>query len=388
MAKEVDNSRPEPLPRYLPTIDEGTGDDGGESPERAELATPQALEKRRARRRRKQKQSPLTSYASARELKRLPNDGRDAILPYVHLLWEVLNLVHSSHLSCQEMRVLGHAMIGHRPTTVQTKLQIHKMRALLSSRCLIKEFIAGYFDVRNQITKLDKKVLKMKVRDFIALGLRSQIQREALIMLPGVETRQQREKLAHSLESFFQELPFGHDYEDGSANLRRQLEKAKEMHGSNGMLNPNWIALENHVTNQYFLDPKMLETIMHLPENLFSVSETEFIEFTKQELVDLVDLHENVKSATIMRFLKVVLSRIFEIQNRLSKVQQKALMRVLQADLRDRNYAFELEVRAKQAKQPDRKDFAAEEVLKERLNPSSVRWARSNLTGEWICTDV
>ncbi len=157
--------------------------------------------------------------------------------------------------------------------------------------------------------------------------------------------------------------------------------KAVDAHGAN----PNRMGLEMHVLSVFLLSPSVLKTVTQMEAPLFWVTEEQFQAFAVQELIGAKDYSMLLrgKVAFLVDFLRVVMHRVYLLQGRLNQIQQRSLHSILTKQLRDMNYHFAVDVRAKQAANPQRQQFVVREAVETRTHPREVEWRE--VDGTWVC---
>ena len=418
----------------------------------------------------------LTAMSSAAKVRAQNAEAHahDTVMPHVRLLWQTLNYEASAHLTVDEMHVLGHAMVGHPPTTEEVCLQIHRMRAALMAREAV-DMMCDKFSSMRDATKIrgsngrkassrqiaaKQREQESTVRDFVSSRLRELLKRHLLSMFPSQGLEYMAEKLRLDLEQFFADLPFGRAGMDAGANVttgitiakplrhteaqkkraasragvgKRERDSSDENEGTDadengsedsdtgeGLLgdlhlsyaaaakigsvlqkqfrrsrsreavnargtNPNRMGLEMHVLSVYLLSPSVLKTVTQMEAPLFWVTESQFQAFAVQELIGAKDYSTLLrgKVAFLVDFLNVIMHRVYLLQGRLNQIQQRSLHSILTKQLRDMNYHFVVDVRAKQAANPHRQQFVVREAVQTRTHPHEVEWRE--VDGKWVC---
>jgi hypothetical protein len=251
-------------------------------------------------------------------------------------------------------------------------------------------------------------------------------------MYPSAELESFRKGLQLKIENFYAELPSGKGSKSAK-KLKGWLRKSRETDGSKS-INADRLSLEIHVLNKFFMDPKTITNIakmnvrpvlVHLchwcicvsliflgvfamfsflfrpfvfflffvfhctqQTQHFFLTEAQFQSFAQSDLIGMTRMSPALSSDpnAIVTFLTVLLERIWLLQKRLNLIQQHALSAIFDERLQDINYNFSVDVRTKQAMQPDRKQKVVRDAVHDRVKPRDIEW--KFIDGKWIMVDV
>ena len=119
----------------------------------------------------------------------------------------------------------------------------------------------------------------------------------------------------------------------------------------------------------------------------FFLTEAQFQSFAQSDLIGMTRMSPALSSDpnAIVTFLTVLLERIWLLQKRLNLIQQHALTAIFDERLQDINYNFSVDVRTKQAMQPDRKQKVVRDAVHDRVKPRGIEWRF--VDGKWIMVD-
>ena len=325
------------------------------------------------------------------------NKHTEDAVPLITLLYESLNNVESAHLSVDEFLILGEAICGHPPTTESCCLQIHRCRASLACK-EVNDLFVDQFAGSITYNKKKKKISRedeSHVRDFVTSRLRECISTWLFEMFPSYELETYRSEIQNKLETFYSNLAngtaAGSDNKKLGKILRKQFELSRDRisktKANHQGVNPNRIALELHLMSFMLMDKVAIEHIIKMPNKYFFVTSAQWQSFAINDLIGATKFSNILadKPTSIVTFLTVVLERVWLLQGRLNLIQQNALKKILDKRLNDKNYNFAVDVRARQAKNPDRRQAVVRQAVEERLFPSGVEWRFHD--GKWIMED-
>jgi len=126
---------------------------------------------------------------------------------------------------------------------------------------------------------------------------------------------------------------------------------------------------------------------LHKQTQHFFLTEAQFQSFAQSDLIGMTRMSPALSSDpnAIVTFLTVLLERIWLLQKRLNLIQQHALTAIFDERLQDINYNFSVDVRTKQAMQPDRKQKVVRDAVHDRVKPRDIEWRF--VDGKWIMVD-
>ena len=126
---------------------------------------------------------------------------------------------------------------------------------------------------------------------------------------------------------------------------------------------------------------------LHKQTQHFFLTEAQFQSFAQSDLIGMTRMSPALSSDpnAIVTFLTVLLERIWLLQKRLNLIQQHALTAIFDERLQDINYNFSVDVRTKQAMQPDRKQKVVRDAVHDRVKPRDIEWRFAD--GKWVMVD-
>ena len=326
--------------------------------------------------------------------RKLVHEQQENSMPLIQLLWESLvsgspSEIDKKKLTVDEMAVLGEALCGHTPTTEACILQIHRCRATLAVSAINNLFVEKFAGSLQSLIH-DKTLSRgeaSSVRDYVTSRLREVIVKWINILFPAQELLSFRKKLQIRIETFYANLPIGKGSKLGKklrSHLKRSREKFLTIDDGSKRINSDRLSLELHVLSKFFMDSKTIGNIAKMNTQHFFLTIKQFYEFASNDLIGAthVSKHLSNNPNNIVIFLTVVLRRVWLIQKRLNKIQQKSLYEIFNRRLLDLNYDFSVDVRSRQAANPDRKQKVVRDAVNERMYPKDAEWKYDD--GKWV----
>ena len=296
----------------------------------------------------------------------------------------------------------GEAICGHPPTTEACCLQIHRCRASLACK-EINDLFVDQFAGSLTYSKKRKKISReneSQVRDFVISRMRECVSNWLSTMFPSNALEHYRASLQKKLEIFYSNLPNGtlpnlnpklgkilkKQFQLSRDRTIKKISSSGNINSQNGV-NPNRLALELHLMSTYFMNNTSINNIVNMPASYFWITNSQWQSFALNDLIGSTKYSTVLatKPTSIVTFLTVVLERVWLLQGRLNLIQQNALSNIFKKRLIDENYNFAVDVRARQSKNPDRRQAVVRQAVEERLYPRGVEWRFHD--GKWIMED-